>query len=76
MTEKLYLDTTDNVDWPKRTYDLLGVNTLADLERYLRKDRRSYEFKEWLWLANNYPWVDDAPTEIRLAIRAHKNFAG
>lgn len=74
---KLYLDTDPgDADWSKSTYDLIGVQTLDDLEEYLGHPKKSYRFKEWLQKANDYPWVDNAPTEIRLAIRAHKNFAG
>jgi hypothetical protein len=72
---KLYLDTEPgDADWSKKTYDLLGVNTLDDLEGYLGHRKESRKFKQWLQSANNYPWVDNAPTEIRLAIRAHKDY--
>lgn len=63
-------------DWSKASYDLIGVNTLADLADFVRMEPGSFAFRNWLREANNYPWVDDAPTEIRLAIRAHKGYEG
>lgn len=73
----VYIDSEQaNSDWPKSSYDLTGVETLSDLAKFVRMSADSREFRIWLRNANNYPWVDNAPTEIRLAIRAHKNFAG
>jgi hypothetical protein len=74
-TRYVYVDTnSDEADWPKKTYDLLGVNNLRQLAKFLRMENGSPEFRRWLRTANQYPWVDDAPTEIRIAIRAHADF--
>ena len=72
-TEKryFYLDTSlSNADWIKKSFDLPHVKTLEDLAIQLEMGVNSLEFRQWLSRANNLPWVDDAPTEIRLAIRA------
>lgn len=74
-TRYLYLDTSiQDADWPKQRFDLPRVKTLKDLASFLDLSQDSPEFRLWLAQANNYPWVDDAPSEIRLAIRAHLTY--
>jgi hypothetical protein len=66
------LDNDDfNADWPKRTYDL-GFTTLRELADFLGFHPASKDFKAWLKNANKLAWVDDAPPEIRIAIRSMK----
>lgn len=73
----VYLDVDEtNSDWPKASYDLIGVETLADLAKFVRMSADSREFRFWLRNANEYPWVDQAPVEIKFAIRAHRNYEG
>ena len=61
-------DSVMNSDWVK-TYDL-PFTTIAALAQFLNMTVSSASFKQWLHDANAYPWVDSAPQEIRLAIRA------
>ena len=73
----IYLDNNSgNADWSKRSYDLLGVETLEQLSRFLRIRQDTLAFRRWLREANQYSWVDDAPSEIRIAIRAHRDWRG
>ena len=76
-TRFVYLDSSsENADWSKRSYDLLGVETLEQLARFLRMRQGTVAFRTWLRQANQYAWVDSAPKEIRLAIRAHRDWRG
>lgn len=64
------LDNDDfNADWTKRKYDL-EFKTLKELAEYLGFHPASKDFKRWLKAANKLAWVDDAPAEIRIAIRS------
>jgi len=68
------LDYDDaSADWTKSKYDL-GISTLNGLAKFVGMEVWEPAFKIWLKQANKYPWVDSAPTEIRLAIRAHADF--
>jgi len=68
----IYMDTNNSeADWIKSSYDL-GFQTLDELAEFLGVEVNSEPFKLWLKNANSYPWVDNAPTQIRVAIRALK----
>lgn len=66
------IDNDDfNADWTKVKYDL-GFKTLRELAEFLDMDLSGTDFRRWLKRANAYAWVDNAPPEIRIAIRAHR----
>lgn len=57
-----------NSDWPKRTFDFPGVETLADFVRVMGLPPEGGELRVALAQFYGLPWVDAAPAEIRDAI--------
>lgn len=75
MEKNRVLDDGDfNADWTKSKYDL-GIKTLPELAKFMGMQSWEPAFKIWLRQANKFAWVDNAPHEIRVAIRAHKDYS-